>query len=518
MRQFVRELVQAFGLSFVGVVVSVYGVSQGVGSNWMYPAVSYLLMHDRAYEPYVAQSIMTVARLPWSIKIVYGMLSDRVALWRGQRRGPYLVLASLVGLGCWTVLGMNFSMSAQALTALLVGGYLSSAVPDVVVDAAVTERSKVAPALAPSLQSLSWGSYAAGGLLGSATSGFLIDYYGASATLGLLIVPAVCVLGAGAFLRDVNADNADAAHASNQDVELVAPGRSLLASSTQRSDERVERDDKVERDDRSLALITAANVLSAFAIAGVTLSTENEIARGATTLACALLLVLGVYFGMRRLQMRGVDADRAETIARVAVYIFAREALVPGVDAAMFAWYTMDDDGPHFTIEFLGFLSTASLLAMLGGVALYQRYFKHYSYRALFTASHALLAVCALFDVAFVTHANRAVGIPDRLFALGDTAFSPVVGRLSLMPMFALAAKLCPDGTEATLYALLMSLSNFGVDVGSYLGAVLLWLLGDPSTHEHALRNALIIRSLARLLPIALVFALVPRGSPFVSD
>ena len=67
------------------------------------------------------------------------------------------------------------------------------------------------------------------------------------------------------------------------------------------------------------------------------------------------------------------------------------------------------------------------------------------------------------------------------------------------------------DGTEATLYALLMSLSNFGVDVSSYLGAVLLWLVGESG---HGLRNALIIRALARLLPIALVYTIVPHGSP----
>jgi len=491
-------LLHAFGAEFMTVVVSVYGASQGVGTNWMYPAVSYMLMVERAYHPYVAQTIMTVARLPWSIKIVYGLLSDRVSLWGGRRRGPYLVVAACVGIACWAALLFMSASSASVLTLLLVGGYLSNAIPDVIVDAAVTERTKLAPPLAPALQSLCWGSYAVGGLIGSASSGFLIESLAARATLGLLIAPALCVLITGANLRDVVAPSP-----TPGDIELTSRADASLINNAPRSDGTT-----THADATSIMTITVLNVVAVVTIACVTLSTNQVIVRGITTLVCALGLTCAVYCSLRRL--RAVDAAHAETLARVAIYIFLREAVVPSVDAAMYAWYTVDDDGPHFSITFLGFLSTLSLLFMLGGVALYQRYLKHYSYRSLFMSSHVLLACCALIDVAFVVHVNRALGIPDRLFALGDTALGPIVSRLSLMPMFALAARLCPDGTEATLYALLMSLSNFGVDVGSYAGAVLLWM--TEHDEEHGLRNALIVRTIARLLPVALVPFLVPHG------
>ena len=57
---------------------------------------------------------------------------------------------------------------------------------------------------------------------------------------------------------------------------------------------------------------------------------------------------------------------------------------------------------------------------------------------------------------------------------LGDATLTPVVRRLFLMPMFVMASKLVPDGSEATLFSVMMSLSNFGFDVGTYFGGMLL--------------------------------------------
>jgi hypothetical protein len=60
------------------------------------------------------------------------------------------------------------------------------------------------------------------------------------------------------------------------------------------------------------------------------------------------------------------------------------------------------------------------------------------------------------------------------IFIVGDATLTPVVRRFFLMPMFVMASKLCPDGSEATLFSVMMSLSNFGYDVGTYFGAMLL--------------------------------------------
>ena len=59
-----------------------------------------------------------------------------------------------------------------------------------------------------------------------------------------------------------------------------------------------------------------------------------------------------------------------------------------------------------------------------------------------------------------VTHTNRALGIDDRWFSLGDSLVLTVVGQITWMPVLVLSARLCPKGVEATLFALLMSIWN----------------------------------------------------------
>jgi hypothetical protein len=46
----------------------------------------------------------------------------------------------------------------------------------------------------------------------------------------------------------------------------------------------------------------------------------------------------------------------------------------------------------------------------------------------------------------------------------------PVIGRLSAMPVLILAAQLCPDSVEATLYALIMGICNMSFSTGNYIG------------------------------------------------
>ena len=60
---------------------------------------------------------------------------------------------------------------------------------------------------------------------------------------------------------------------------------------------------------------------------------------------------------------------------------------------------------------------------------------------------------------------------------LGDEVVGPVVSRWNTMPLFVLAASLCPPGSEATYFATAMGLSNFGGSVGEYAGVGLMALM-----------------------------------------
>ena len=115
----------------------------------------------------------------------------------------------------------------------------------------------------------------------------------------------------------------------------------------------------------------------------------------------------------------------------------------------------------------------------------------------------------------WVERLNVRLGIPDWLMSFGEETFADVVDQMASQPFFIFAAKLCPPGVEASMFALFMGLSNFGRTSGRYLGGGLLQLLGGVKKPDYdRLPEFVLIRSLCRLLPLALIPFLVPRGTP----
>jgi len=65
-------------------------------------------------------------------------------------------------------------------------------------------------------------------------------------------------------------------------------------------------------------------------------------------------------------------------------------------------------------------------------------------------------------QILLVTRINTSLGIPDKVFCLGDSIIMQVVGELNTMPLLVLACRMCPKNIEGTMYAVLMSTINFG--------------------------------------------------------
>jgi len=84
------------------------------------------------------------------------------------------------------------------------------------------------------------------------------------------------------------------------------------------------------------------------------------------------------------------------------------------------------------------------------------------------------------------------------------------------MPVLVLAARLCPEGMEATLFATLMSVSNGGSVVGGLLGAGLTQLFGITKDRFDNLAPLIILCNLSSLLPLPLL-GLLPGDHPDVN-
>ncbi|BAT52262.1 hypothetical protein NOS3756_11950 [Nostoc sp. NIES-3756] len=179
-------------------------------------------------------------------------------------------------------------------------------------------------------------------------------------------------------------------------------------------------------------------------------------------------------------------------------FIFIWQA-TPTADSAFFFFSTNE---LHFEPEFLGRVRLVTSLASLIGVWIFQRFLKSVSFRVIFGWSTVISAVLGMTMLLLVTHTNRALGIDDRWFSLGDSLVLTVMGQIAYMPVLVLSARLCPPGVEATLFALLMSVFNLAGMVSYEVGAIIMHWLGITETNFDSLWLLVLITNFSTLLPL----------------
>lgn len=179
-------------------------------------------------------------------------------------------------------------------------------------------------------------------------------------------------------------------------------------------------------------------------------------------------------------------------------FLFIWQA-TPTAESAFFFFTTNE---LHFQPEFLGRVRLVTSVASLVGIWIFQRFLKTVPFRVIFGWSTILSAALGMTMLLLVTHTNRALGIDDHWFSLGDSLILTVMGQIAYMPVLVLAARLCPSGVEATLFALLMSVTNLAGLLSYEFGAVLMHWFGITETNFENLWLLVILTNLSTLLPL----------------
>jgi folate/biopterin transporter len=195
-------------------------------------------------------------------------------------------------------------------------------------------------------------------------------------------------------------------------------------------------------------------------------------------------------------QLRKAITQKAIWLPTAFVFIWQA---TPTADSAFFFFTTNE---LHFGPEFLGRVRLVTNLASLVGIWIFQRYLKTLPFRVIFGWSTVLSAALGMTMLLLVTHTNRTLGIDDHWFSLGDSLVLTVMGQIAYMPVLVLAARICPPGVEATLFALLMSVSNLAGMVSYEFGAIMMHWLGITETNFELLWLLVIITNLSTLLPL----------------
>lgn len=385
-------------------------------------AVSFFLKDDLGLTPAEVAAMTGIATAPWTIKPLFGFLSDGFPI-LGYRRRPYLILSGVMGALSWLALATVVQGAGAALTVLTLGS-LSVAVGDVIVDSLVVERARQeSQSDAGSLQSLAWGASAVGGIITAYLGGLLLQYM----------------------------------------------------------------------DTRSVFAITATFPLIVSLVAwGIAEEPVTESSRQVVSTQIKLLK----------------EAVAQKAIWMPALFIFLWQA-TPTADSAFF-FFTTNDLG--FQPEFLGRVRLVTSIAAVIGIWVFQRFLKAVPFRVIFAWSTVLSTLFGFTMLLLVTHLNRAIGIDDQWFSLGDSLILTVMGEISFMPVLVLSARICPPGVEATLFALLMSVLNLAGLLSHELGALLTQWLGVTETNFDNLWLLVTLTNLSTLLPLPLLF-LLPKTS-----
>lgn len=149
---------------------------------------------------------------------------------------------------------------------------------------------------------------------------------------------------------------------------------------------------------------------------------------------------------------------------------------------------------------------------------MYNSFLKNVELKKIFLWTAILGTGLGMTQLMLITGLNTSIGISNEVFALGDSALLTVLGQVSFMPVLVLAARLCPDGVEATLFATLMSLLNGGSFLGSALGSGLTGIFGVTSDNFDNLAPLVALCTLLTLAPLPFLRLLPKQVQDYKED
>ncbi|XP_064935872.1 probable folate-biopterin transporter 4 isoform X1 [Musa acuminata AAA Group] len=476
----------SFGAPFLWLVTLVY-FTQGFRS-FVWTAVSYQMKDILKLSPSASQFVVSVAHSPWSIKPIYGILSDCIPI-SGRRRLPYLVISTILSLFPWLILGLANSLrsSRDSLTAFLTLQNLGSAMADVVVDAMIAEavRSELAE-FAGDLQSLSWSAMALGGIFGSMLGGYTLSHLTID-TIFLLfsVLPAIQLLSC-ALVKETPLQLESLQHYKNEEnLEFKEDARDYKRKDTptRTSDTSRRRKNNHKYHKRKLNL-------------------KSEISEKQPG-----PLVARYDISLRSTIVSLAKAFKQPIILRPMAWFFLSNVAVPNLSTVMFYYQT---EVLNLEASFLGTARVIGWSGLMLGTYLYTRYLKRKKLRHVLMYAHIGLAIVSLLDIMLVSKLHNQLAIPDKYIVLWGSAFGDAIKQFKLMPFLIISGQLCPPGIEGTLFALFMSINNLGATLGSFLGAGLASLLNISSESFDNLIFGVAVQLLATLLPITFLF-LIPK-------
>jgi len=168
-----------------------------------------------------------------------------------------------------------------------------------------------------------------------------------------------------------------------------------------------------------------------------------------------------------------------QTLVNVAKFLFILTA-TPN-SGVTFRYYLINQ--LKFSQEFMGYLSIASVVAALVGLALYNNGGNQYPTRTITKLGIVGSTIISAIPMILVTGLNQRLRLSNSYFVVGDDVAESFSGQFLMMPIYVTVKNICPDGSEGLVYAGFMSINNIGGAVSTWIAAFITKALGITSTN-----------------------------------
>jgi len=441
-------------------------------------------------------SLQAVSASAWSLKPLYGLLSDAVLL-RGYRRTPWILFTAALGVtGYFSIFKFGKAMAPAVLCMCFFAAKMQVAWTDLIMEAMWSEKIRERPKYASDIVSYAWTGIGIFSTAGVLIAGPGLDILGPYRLAGLAIpfVGAIIVPTLLGWLTEKPEEDNDGKRPSGVDWTLLTKNRNFFFCT---------------------AILTGVVLVSSgCAIARITPFNQAMVAIGCSAVAVTgATLLLPPAISKPLIYMFLAHAISLNTYGFIDNFYL--DAATPAESAV--TGYPVCVDCPHFSNTFyFTVVGVTDAIFMTLGAQLFNATLSTWTYRRALAVTQVVMVGVSLIDIIQFQHLHRHIGIPDTVFMLGKTAIQNTCSMLNFMPTTILISRLCPKGVESTVFALLAGFSNYGGVISNYLGAAVLSYIGMGNIGKGAVDDfsnawkACLINALCPLVILLVMPALIP--------
>jgi len=483
LRAWLGMLSQNFGYKLLMTLFVVQHLLKGFTWTLSDMAVPYLYKAYQVPAPRV-QIFKGVTQLPWAVKPILGVISDICPI-GGLNKTPYMIITAIFGSAALLSIGIvpSHAIPVTGIVLCLLVYQMELSTCDLLSEAKYAEKIQLVPECGPDMLTYVWTGMSVASLIAVIISSFVLEAAGPQLMLGLCALPAALVFVPLAF--------------------------GYLEEKVQ-SEEDVRQTRIRFYEQGETCFLCLVMLVSTIALTLVGILSEDSL------LNCMFALGVGI------LVLGSFSLLLSPTIAKFNAFALLQSWLGFSISGATFYFYTDDPeqykDGPHFTPFFYNsVLGTVGGVFSIVGLVTYKKCFSSWSYRSLLVMTNIVASLLSALDVMQFARVNLRIGIPDHAFVLGNSVMEAVIYQWQWMPQVVILSYMCPQGMEATMYALLAGCHNLGSNLSSICGALMLELLGcmpngkaGESQQFDKLWIASAISAGLPLIAVLLLFRLIP--------